>query len=375
MGYEIKKLCSNKIILLGLIVFVIISLYYGYKDMNTEAIEYVNRVDEAYRGEYTAEKLELLAEKFENQTEGEDFLVYLTVYGEAQKCSNILEYRSNVLKAASRLKNSSNVYVSRVNSRIEEIYEDMPHLEIVEATKFDRLIGKLQWQRVEDIISILLIIFAASYMFTLEHGANTHKLVFSSLSGRLKTYIRKMSCIAGVAIGLSVIANLSICVYAFISSDSYIWGLPIQYYSEFTEAPYVITLLEYVFVTILVKAFGLIVIGVSSAVISLWFKKSIIPIIISSVVMVGGYLLCSYYANYRPLGDTIIQSRYEGYSIFKHYTCIGLMNNSGYYIEQYMPVNVFNYPVDMVYVNIFINVLFVIAVAAIGYIVYRKKDR
>ena len=375
MGYEIKKLCGNKIMLLGLMVLVIISLYYGYKDMDVEALEYVNRVDEAYRGEYTVEKLELLAEKFENQAEGEDFLMYLTVYGEAQKCSNILEYRSNVLKAAKRLKNSSDVYVSRVNSRIEEIYEEMPHLEIVEATKFDRVLGKLQWQRVEDVISIMLIIFAASYMFTLEHGANTHKLVFSSLFGRLKTYIRKMSCIAGVAIGLSVIANLSICVYAFISSDSYIWGVPIQYYSEFTEAPYVITLLEYVFVTILVKAFGLIVIGVCSAVISLWFKKSIIPIIISSVVMVGGYLLCSYYANYRPLGDTIIQSRYEGYSIFKHYTCIGLMNNSGYYTEQYMPVNVLNYPVDMVYVNIFINVLFVIAVAAIGYIVYRKKDR
>ena len=212
-------------------------------------------------------------------------------------------------------------------------------------------------------------------MFTLEHGANTHKLVFSSLSGRLKTYIRKIVCIVGVAIGLSVIANLSVCAYAFISGDGYIWGLPIQYYSEFTEAPYVITLLEYVLATIVIKAFGLIVIGVCSAVISLWFKKSIIPIIISSVVMVGGYLLCSYYANYRPLGDSVIQSRYEGYSIFKQYTCIGLMNNSGYYTEQYMPVNVLNYPVDMVYVNIFINILFVMAVAARGYIVYKEKDR
>ena len=375
MRYEIKKLCSNKIMLVGLLVLVIVSLYYGYKDMDVEALEYVNRVDETYRGEYTVEKLELLAEKFENQAEGEDFLVYLTVYGEAQKCSNILEYRSNVLNAAKRLKKSSDVYISRVNSRIEKIYEEMPHLEIVEATKFDRLIGKLQWQRVEDIISILLIIFAASYMFTLEHGANTHKLVFSSLSGRLKTYIRKIVCIVGVAIGLSVIANLSVCAYAFISGDGYIWGLPIQYYSEFTEAPYVITLLEYVLATIVIKAFGLIVIGVCSAVISLWFKKSIIPIIISSVVMVGGYLLCSYYANYRPLGDSVIQSRYEGYSIFKQYTCIGLMNNSGYYTEQYMPVNVLNYPVDMVYVNIFINILFVMAVAAIGYIVYREKDR
>ena len=359
--------------LLGLIVLVIVSLYYGYKDI--EALEYVNRVDEAYRGEYTEEKLELLAEKFKSQTEGEDFLVYLTVYGEAQKCSNILEYRRSVLNAAKRLKNSSDVYISRVNGRIEEIYEEMPDLEIVEAIKFDRIIGKLQWQRVEDIISILIIVFAASYMFTLEHGANTHKLVFSSLAGRLSTYVKKIACIAGVAIGLSVITNLSICAYALISGDGYIWGLPIQYYSEFTEAPYVMTLLEYVFVTIVIKAFGLIVIGVCSAVISLWFKKSIIPVIISSVVMIGGYLLCSYYANYRPVGDSIIQSRYEGYSIFKQYTCIGLVNNSGYYTERYMPVNVFNYPVDMVYVNIFINLLFVVAVAIVGYIVYRKKER
>ena len=233
----------------------------------------------------------------------------------------------------------------------------------------------VRWQFAEDIISIMLVIFAASYIFTLEHGVNTYKLVFSSSAGRIKTYVRKIACIVGVAIGISIITHICICAYCVVSGDSYIWKLPIQYYGEYIEAPYIISLLEYVIVTVVLKAIGLIVIGICSAVVSLWFKKSIIPVIISSVIMVGGYLLCSYNANYSPLGESVIQSRYERYIMFKQYTCMGLINNSGYYTERYMPVNVFDYPVDMVYVNIFINIIFVVAVAYAGYIVYRKRDR
>ncbi|MBQ2982560.1 MAG: hypothetical protein IJD58_10635 [Lachnospiraceae bacterium] len=376
MGYEIRKLWGNKIMLLGLLVLIFVSLYYGYENINSNLPEYVNMVDEAYKGKYTEEKLERLREKFANANQGEDeFFMYLSVCGEAEKCNNILEYRDSIVKAAKRLKKSSDTYISRVNSRIEKIYEDTPQLEIVEPSKFDRIVGMVRWQFVEDIISIMLVIFVASYIFTLEHGVNTHKLVFSSSAGRLKTYVRKIACIVGVAIGISIITHVCICAYCVVSGDSYIWKLPIQYYGEYIEAPYIISLLEYVIVTVVLKAIGLIVIGICSAVVSLWFKKSIIPVIISSVIMVGGYLLCSYNANYSPLGESVIQSRYERYIMFKKYTCMGLINNSGYYTERYMPVNVFDYPVDMVYVNIFINIIFVVAVAYAGYIVYRKRDR
>lgn len=374
MGYEIRKLLGNKIILLGLLVLVLVSLYYGYKNINTNLPEYVNMVDEAYRGEYTEEKLEGLREKFADANQ-EEFLMYLSVAGEAEKCKNILEYRDNIVKAAKRLKKSSDIYIFRVNSRIEKIYEETPQLKIVEASKFNGIVGMVRWQFSEDIISIILVIFVASYIFTLEHGANTHKLVFSSSAGRLKTYVRKIACIAVGAIGISIISHICICAYSLVSGNSYIWTLPIQYYEEYIEAPYIITLLEYVIVAVVLKAIGLVVVGMCSAVISLWFKKSIIPVIISSVIMVGGYLLCTYYANYSPLGESVIQSRYERYNMLKRYTCMGLINNSGYYTERYMPVNVLNYPVDMVYINIFVNVIFVIAVAYVGYIVYRKKER
>ena len=376
MGYEIKKLWGNKILLLGMLVLVFVSLYYGYENVNSNLPEYVNMVDEAYKGEYSEEKLEGIREKFANANQDDDeFFMYLSVCGEAEKCKNILEYRDSIVKAAKRLKKSSDTYISRVNSRIEEIYEEKPNLKIVEPSKFDGMVGMVRWQFVEDIISIMLVIFAASYIFTLEHGANTYKLVFSSSAGRLKTYVRKIFCIVGVAIGISIITHICVCAYSLVSGDGYIWKLPIQYYEEYIEAPYIITLLEYVMVTAVLKAIGLIIIGVCSAVISLWFKKSIIPTIISAVVMVGGYLLCSYNANYSPLGESVIQSRYERYCIFKQYTCVGLINNSGYYTERYMPVNVFNYPVDMVYVNIFVNLLFVVAIVIGGYIVYRKKER
>ena len=375
MKYEIRKLWVNKIILIGILVLMIISINYGYKIVYSIVQSNIDLADDIYKGEYTLEKFEMLSQEFEIQKQsGEDFTIIGETLSRARACKDILEYRERVLKSASKLKKSSDVYIARTNSRIEEIYSEDIKLDIIETRKFDNVMILMRWQETEDIITIIIIIFAASYIFTLEHGANTHKLVFSSRGGRTKTYIRKLSCIAGLAFLLPFITNICMCLYAVTSGDEYIWSLPVQYYGEFMKAPYVMSLLEFVIISTLIKSMGLIVIGICSAVISLLFKKSIIPVIVSTVIMVGCYLLCSYYGDYSPLGTSVIQSKYEAYTIFKQYSCIGLFNNSGYYMKQYMPINVFDYPVDMVYFNLGINLVFVMAVVFAGYLVYRKRD-
>ena len=89
MGYEIRKLWGNKIMLLGLVVLVFVSLYYGYKNINSNLPEYVNMVDEAYRGEYTEEKLEGLREKFANANQGEDEFLCISQFVGKQKNAKI----------------------------------------------------------------------------------------------------------------------------------------------------------------------------------------------------------------------------------------------------------------------------------------------
>ena len=375
MKYEIRKLWGNKIILIGILILMVISIKYGYKVVYSIANSNINLADDIYKGEYTQEKFEMISQNYETlKQSGGDSAVANAVLSRARACKDILEYREHVLKVASKLKKSSDEYIARTNSRIEEIYSDEIRLDIVDTRKFDNVMILMRWQEKEDIINIIIIIFATSYIFTLEHRANTHKLVFSSYKGRAITYIRKLGCIAGLAFILPFITNICMCLYAAISGKGYIWSLSIQNYSEFTKAPYVMTLLEFVVISTLIKSMGLIVIAICSAVISLFFKKSIIPVIVSSIIMVGFYLLCSHYADYMPIGTSVIQSKYEAYTIFKQYSCIGLFNNSGYYMEQYMPINVFDYPVDMVYFNLGINLVLVMAVAFAGYLVYRKRD-
>lgn len=312
MKYEIRKLWGNKIILIGILVLMIISINYGYKIVYSIVQSNIDLADDIYKGEYTLEKFEMLSQEFEIlKQSGEDFTIIRETLSRARDCKDILEYRERVLKSASKLKKSSDVYIARTNSRIEQIYSEDIKLDIIETRKFDNVMILMRWQETEDIITIIIIIFAASYIFTLEHGANTHKLVFSSRGGRTKTYIRKLSCIAGLAFVLPFITNICMCLYAVTSGDEYIWSLPVQYYGEFMKAPYVMSLLEFVIISTLIKSMGLIVIGICSAVISLLFKKSIIPVIVSTVIMVGCYLLCSYYGDYSPLGTSVIQSKYE----------------------------------------------------------------
>ncbi len=375
MKYEIRKLCNNKVFLIGLLVVVAMAIYYGYDLTSNNMSNYMDDVDDIYKGEYTEDKYDLIEEKFGtlNQSD-DDFFTYLSVYSQARIYKDNLDYRESVLRSAARLKNSSDEFTARANSRIEKIFSDMPKFQIRDTDDFNVAFNLIRCQNVGDILNIMVIIFVASYIFTVEHSADTYKLVFSSYSGRAKTYIRKIICIVGMAVGLAIISNVCRCLYVAIAGDGYIWSMPIQCNNEFINAPYVITLLEFVIITIILKAIGLIVIGVCSGIISLFFKKSIFPVIISSVVLVGLYMLCAYCSTYSQGGVYTIQSRYDGYMIFKQYTCFGLMDNTGFYVQQYLPMNALNYPVDMAFVNVFVNILFMFAMIFAGYQIYRKRE-
>lgn len=377
MKHEIRKLCNNRIILLGLAVTICFSLYCAYDRNKSYEAETLNTglVEDTYKGTYTEEKYNMLEEKLASLgQEDEEFYVYLSMCSKARSYRDTLAYRQNVLKSAARLKNSQDTYVSRTNSRIEEIFMEIPQLELEDTGEIDEVTGLFKWGTSGDIINIMLIIFASSYIFTIEHSANTHKLVFSSYAGRMKTYVRKISCIACMAFGLSIMTSICYCFFAAISGNGAVWMLPVQCNSEFMYAPYVINLLQYVLIVTFLRGVGFVLVGVCSAVISLFFKKSIISVILNSVVMAGGYMLCTYFAEYSPTGTSIIQSRYEMYMKIKQYTFIGLINDSGFYLQKYMPVDVFDYPVDMVYINVFVNVIFLAVVALAGGLIYRKRD-
>ena len=72
MKYEIRKLWGNKIILVGIVVLMIISINYGYKIVYSIVQSNIDLADDIYKGEYTLEKFEMLSQEFEiqKQTKG-----------------------------------------------------------------------------------------------------------------------------------------------------------------------------------------------------------------------------------------------------------------------------------------------------------------
>ena len=61
MKYEIRKLWGNKIILIGILVLMIISINYGYKIVYSIVQSNIDLADDIYKGEYTLEKFEMLS--------------------------------------------------------------------------------------------------------------------------------------------------------------------------------------------------------------------------------------------------------------------------------------------------------------------------
>lgn len=377
MRYEIRKLFLNKIIIFVLAGSVIFNLYTAYrsylaigsKESRSEII------DDKYKGEYTAEKYKLISEQMNTITEeDEEFWGYLDVYSQAQRYSEVIQYRQNVLNNASKLKHHSDSYIAATNARIEELFAEMPRLQITDITKINDVTSIFSGLIFVDIINIMLVIFAACSIFIIEHTMNTHKLVFSSQAGRLNTYIKKVICVIAFSFLLSVVTSICSCILTCTYGSAGDWLLYIQNTAEYMYAAYNLRLWQLVLCITLFRGIGYAVIGVCSMVVSLFFKRSIFPIIINSLIMVGGFLIYGFYSNYSPDSITIIQSKYKVYSIFKRYTFWGLLNDNGTYLQQYNPVNCFGFPIDTFVINILINVFFAIGIVSIGYLIYRKKD-
>lgn len=391
MKFEIRKLLYNKILLAGCIISCMYMLYisytFFYEGYHEEQAEGLDEQYYSCMGSYSQERLEYISKNYsdameymkENPDDKNAFAVfqaYNSLCIKAERCAQIYSYRSNVVKNAKRLKQSSKPYISRVNEKIEKMYSVMPEIVISDGTKAKDLSDIFYGLENVDKINIILLIIASCTLFVIEHRKNTYSMIYSSLSGRGKTYFRKMMCMTIFAVFLSVMTTMCITLFSFTYGNISELFEPIQGLERFMYSPYDMNMAELLLAVTLMRALGYMALGTLFTVISIGFKSNIIPVVLSMLIGLLGQGMSLHYIGY--VGRLVAITEYYDINIYmlvRKYTPFGFISEGEGYFTQYEPVNLFEYPVSVMTIGIIFNIMVISVVMVVGYQLYNKRYR
>lgn len=390
MKFELNKLLSNRILLLGLVISCIYTIYYSYT-CYIERRQYGEDVmmDEIYEkclGDYSNEKSELITKQMEEamfnmETNPEDtnllniFQAYQDLYSKANICEQMYTYRSTVVKNAARLKKSEDAYIARLNAKIEKMYSKSPKIKITDGTKAKDITDILTVTDNIDMINIILLVIAACTLFIIEHKNNTYSLVYSSYGGRKKTYLRKVACMIGFAVFLSIITSISLVLLTFTYGKMEEWKQAVQGLEMFMYSPYNLNVAGLLLVVTLLRAFGYITLIMIFTVISIGFKSNIIPLLTGTLLGVGGFGISAYFSDNSVKQAGTILKQQKLYMLFRKYTPYALIGDGEGYLVKYEPVNILGYPFSVISIGVVVNIAIIIVTLIVGYQLYLKRYR
>lgn len=390
MKYELKKLFTSRILLIGLLISCLFSVYESYRYCiaryaNHKTTELELYLEKTYKGEYTVQKAEELKNlsmeatknwkaDYENDELRQISGIYSSVYGWVNLHDELLVNRRNIVKNAKRLQKSPVPYTAKVNKKIEKLYSKNPEIMILPGRKCEDIGGLLEWSERVDCINLLLLVVAACVIFLMEHRKNTYPLIYSSYQGRGRTYLRKMGCLILFAILLSILTTICLVSMTATYGSMESWLQDIQHIQILTESPYVWNVLQLTMVITALRALGYITLVCVFAMVSMGFKTSVLPLVINTLIGIGGVFLCTYYAaNY--FDSAIILNRAKIYLILQMFTPFTLFCDGMGYISEYHPVNLFGTPVAISTMCIISNISIILLVMVIGYVIYVKRYR
>lgn len=386
--YEIRKVVFSKVFIVILIVDFLFGVIYSYRN-SMENKRYVDMSqDSTYQsclGEFSQEKLNVLQNYIESHWgimeingESKEKNIYNKYSDLHQKAKNILyvtEYRKKVSESAKRLSSKENGYYKRMNQKIQKMYEKDVALSIKEGTALNDLTGLFVVSAPIDVMSVILLILISFYIFLIEHKSGTYELVFSSRSGRKKTYFTKTLVAFLLSFLISLMQSVSETILVLFSCEPGELFEPVQSVERFAKSPYSINLLELIIIITLIRTVGFMVLESLFLFVSLFFKKSIIPFAIDAFLGLGLYW-CVYWGSgtYVTYSGKLIREMVY-YPITRYVTPIELIRYGQGYLWSFNTVNIFGFPVMEITVVLSTNIFILIMFVALGYNVYLKRWR
>ncbi|MDE6731442.1 MAG: ABC transporter permease subunit [Oscillospiraceae bacterium] len=341
MKFEFKKILSNKIIVVFFAVIFAAALAYFFRAMGT--FEAWGKYDPA-----------------EIQSE----LDYIEEY----------EQRSEqVIKSAERIKaETSNIYKQRLSDKIIAQRQNRREL-----TTGDN--KAVMWFRLaldDTYISLLPILFCiliSAELFCGEIRSGVFKFNFTSKNGRLCLYRKKIftlmifsACTAVLYTAIQLVAVLP--KYGLTDLN-----IPLQIYDSYINCAYNIGFLQFVFATVGMRILCCWFICFLTVCLALLFRSLIASAAASGAVFALLFVL--YERTLQTHGGTTVKStQYALHHGLLKFSPICLFDPNGFFVSSDY-VNVLDYPVTELFVNLAVSVIITAVLAALGGYLFARKRR
>lgn len=391
MRYEISKVFNSKIVLFLLAAAVCFGLarsYYVYVpggfgekgSIYTDEGKYG-----AYLGTYTEEKYNLLNEKtnelqqaYEESGDEQVLMEMFDYYGllrYAERCRDILQYRTEVRENARRMAEEGSGYYKRLNEKVYSIYKEDPVLRIEDPSTLDYIMTMFQISQRVDAAFIIVLVFFSCTVFLNEHKCKTFYMIKSSCKGHGNVYWSKQGAAFLFTILVSFLQVFSTVFFALTGGRWREWGCPVQMEELFAHAPGQMSVMGMVGTVFLMKTLGYLVLMYCFIFVSLFFKKNIFPLAFNTLLGLGGSFL-----NYVLSGEFFAQiggvvGPLEEYSFVRKFLPFPLISDGMSYLKQFEPINVLGYPVLRLSFAVVCNAAFVLLGVLAGYLAYEEKFR
>lgn len=387
MKYEWKKVIQNKIIILTVLISCIYTLWFTFSSLSARqsGIQETDTVYQQCLGEYSVEKEQLILQKLgelqKQMSNGTDsgelpgwYLKYSALYSQIEGYHAANTFRETVLKNAARLQKSGDPYIARVNGRIitefEDVIEDFYILDEPVAIDCAGVQGHLIWA---DIVNLLVLILAASSIYITEHHSQTYAMVYTSRDGRRRTYFRKLLCVLEFAAILGILTGLCAAFPALLSADAGEWMVKLRMMQTFSASPGDLNLMQYILCVTGMRILGYMVMGAFFVLLAVCFKNIIAPMVLETVLGIGGLWCYGQFAAYADI--VMFHGQNQIYKLLRTVTCFGLITDGESFFRQYEPINILNIPCSRLAVCMVLQIFVFFVTAIVGYYVYIHRFR
>ena len=277
------------------------------------------------------------------------------------------------------LAESGDIYTKSVNELAYKKYSKKVKYEVFGSTLETNLMNGWTYINYSDYINIVCVIIVVCLIFLMEHSRNTYSMIFSSYNGRLKTYINKSIVITIISILLAVLTTIiGIIPYMGKRGFMQVMNADIQNFSEFIYSPYSLKLYQVILIMIALRIIAYVSIAAVLTFITTFFKKSIVPFSVGTLLFCGGFAMYSKFVDKMNLMEGSgrgISDLTGKYKLYRMYTPFGFLRNGIKYFSTYEPNNIINKPVMTVTIAVCIHIMYIVVFFVAGYLVYRFRFR
>lgn len=341
MKFEFKKILSNKIFVIFLVLIIIATATFFLQRLDTFS----------NRGRYDPKNIQHEIDYIENYNHQSESVI--------SAAERIKAETSNVFKQ----RRADKIIVQRQNRR-ELTTGDNTGMTSFKLTLDDTYIS---------LLPILYCILISAELFCGETRGGVFKFNFTSRNGRLGLYRKKAVTLMIFSVCISIIYT-AIQVAAVLPKHGLTSiNAPLQIEETYANCAYNIGFLQFVFAIIGTRILCCWCICFMTVCLALLFRSLIASAITSGVIFALLFLLYDFTLQVHG-GTAVKATRYSLHHALQKFSPICLFNPNGYFVSSDY-VNVFNYPVTELFFNIAVCALITAALAVFGGFLFQRKRR